>query len=205
MKKLLVLAVAVLMAATSMKTQAQSENYMHLSAGYVITPFNTNFDNDDLLDSPMGLGASFLYGIMLNETGESLEVGLNANYTTSKETYASEKDVFNFVTMSIPINFASQMRINQDWTFQPYVGFYARLNLVAKVKHENDRDHSETYNLFDDEDWRRFQIGANTGFRFKYKNLSFGYLYQHDLMKIVKENGNKARVGTHSINFGVFL
>ena len=153
-----------------------------------------------------GFDVNYLHGFSLTQKIPLyLEVGGRLTFDTYKwdkyrEYYGSwfkEKDRFNILSLSVPINVSYKYTFNNGLYIAPFAGIHFRLNLLGQWKYEtvnsDGHSHDGTINLFKADDYdddafceededpcKRFQFGGQLGVNFGYKAWNMGLAYYLD-------------------------
>lgn len=177
-------------------------NYSRIQVGY--NPMMVSPSYGDTDDTYLhGVGISYLRGIKLNQSQPFfLEVGGKIAYNMKKETEdvnvednIFHKDVTDKVlTLSVPVNLTYRITLgNGKVSLSPFVGITLKGNLLAKETIKLNKD-KETLDQFDKDDvgkdgqWKRFQVGWQTGFNLDTNSpFSIGLHYGRDINNICKK------------------
>ena len=177
-------------------------NYSRIQVGY--NPMMVSSYYGDADDTCLhGASVSYLYGIKLNPSRPLfLEVGGKIAYNMKKEkedlniednTYHMDvKD--EVLTLSVPVNLTYRIALgNGKVSLSPFVGITLKENLLAKETIKLNKD-KETLDQFDKDDvgkdgqWKRFQVGWQTGFNLDTNSpFSIGLHYGRDINNICKK------------------
>lgn len=123
------------------------------------------------------------------------EWGLGVQYSYESEDY----ETIHYASVKVPINLIYDFQIpNTNINLDPYIGLKFRGNVWGEYK--EDYKESYSYNLFDERDWKRFQIGGQIGLKARFNNKFFlGIGYGFDFNEIAK----KTNVNEVSISAGI--
>lgn len=191
-------------------------NYSRIQVGY--NPMMVSSSQDDLDDTCLhGASFSYLRGIKLNPSQPFfLEVGGKIAYNmkgenedVNIENLTYHMDVTDKVmTLSVPVNLTYRIALgNGKVSLSPFAGITFKANLLAKetvsFKYEEN-----TLNLFDKDDvgkdsqWKRFQVGWQTGINLDTNSgFSIGLHHGHDFNNICKKTTTSNWSVTLGYNF----
>lgn len=200
---------ALLIAAAAIPASAQFTSGGASSASADVTaPYNrvgvsynnTHFGFDESEDSFSlnGIGIDYIHGFSLSsttplflETGGKLNFGFHSDSEDDDEW--EYKTTTTMITLGVPLNLVYKFRISDDFSIQPYAGLNFKLHFLGKEKYTvtyEGEEESESYNLFDKDDWdptfNRFQMGWHIGSGFQYKMVYFGLSWGTDFIKAQK-------------------
>lgn len=198
-------------------------SYSRLELGYLGTNFRTKYsdnyfdylfedydedDCDNLFDDLKGFTVGYTRGISLSpKIPIFLEVGPQVNFGTYKETEADDElekltHRYNLLTLAVPVTFTGKLSFNNGCYIAPYLGIHFDVNLLYNVKDKysysyrgDSGSETDTENLFEEDSYKRFQMGFQSGVNFGYKKINLGIGYRGNFMPIYKEGGIKIKTG----------
>nr|WP_186972374.1 outer membrane beta-barrel protein [Bacteroides intestinalis] len=158
-----------------------------------------------------GFSAGYVKGFGLSQsTPIFLEVGANLLWTSKDLTEDEDTDYsekLNMFSVNIPVNFGYKYTVNDKFSIYPYIGLNFRVNVVGKVKTE-DEGESKSTDVFNKDDmkkngmgevWKRFQAGWQIGVAFNLNKFTLAASYGKDFTEISK----KVKVSMPSITLGL--
>ena len=106
---------------------------------------------------------------------------------------------FSMFSLKLPVNLLYELELKDGLSIIPYVGIYARGNIVGELN--ADDDWYGTVNVFSESEvgeenvFKRFQVGAHAGINLRIaKRFDVGVSYNQDFNEITKD------VKTRSLN-----
>lgn len=123
--------------------------------------------------SEIALGYSRFVQVM-EDTPLFVEVGANMKYGFPRGDWGR---CLRALTFRIPINLTYKIYPwkDKDWAIAPYAGVNVRALALAK-----DCAGEKDFDLIADGDWKRFQVGWQTGIRFYVNRIFLGVSYSRD-------------------------
>ncbi len=189
----------------------QTDDYSRFKVSFATSSFSYDTDYSYDSESLKGVSIEYLYGKHITQNLPLfIEYGGNFTWGFSKETddHDEVERKLNVMSMTIPVNIASKLSINDDFAIEPHVGIGARFNILANRSYSYDdgySDHEKSYNLFDKDDaggkdyqWKRFQLVGQVGVGFSFQQFYVGYEYSWNFMELckkTKQNTNYISVG----------
>ena len=135
------------------------------------------------------------------------EIGGNVMYAygnvSEEEAWGIEGSIFmNLLSINIPFNFGYNIKISDNFTISPYIGFYQRVNITGNLSvtlKDNNSSVSVNTHLFYDEISKAkiHQVGINAGLNFKFKKFHCGYFVKYDFLEFAENT----RVLTWGLNY----
>lgn len=213
MKKLLL---ATLLSAVGMTATANDLNaYNLVGISYDNTTIMSS-ENIILLNESTstwgfnGFGFEYTHGFGITDNPMFIEVGgkfsfLFNNRKENNRDYENKLST-SFVRLNIPVSYAYQFDLGNEFSLIPYGGFDFRFNLAGSSKRKNvDKvDHSidkKTLNWFNKDDaselifdedygptWSRFQFGWHIGVRCQYDRYFASLNYGTDFNPLFRYN-----------------
>lgn len=200
------------------------DSYSRLEVGYLGTNFNLktawgDFKTDcgDLYDfyDLKGFTLGYARGISLSkEIPVFLEVGSQINYGTHNESeeeneYVSIKVRTNLLTLAVPVTFVGKLSFSNGIYLAPYLGIHFDVNLLFndKTKYSysyrgDSGSETDTDSYFEEDGYKRFQMGFQSGLNVGYKKFNLGVGYRGNFMPIYKEEGHKMKTGGPVVTLG---
>jgi len=183
------------LAAVCMSVSAQSvgRKFSTLYVQYNPSQFHTSYENisENTSYNAISAGYSMTYPIA---DALMIEGGLKAQWLFRSESENGQDNKVNIVSATIPINLVYTFVVTENvFSIDPYVGLFARGNIIGKQKHEGN-SHSHDYNLFSDDDmgnnaYKRFQFGFQAGVKFRINDIfTVGGGYWMDFNKIAEHS-----------------
>ncbi len=165
MKKTLLLVLAALICCST-QLSAQDRSYSRFYAGYdMIDIGNQNLH---------GLSLGWLMGIpLMKERPLHLEVGANGQYAFGDDN-GTKTSLFS---VNVPVNAVYRWSPINGFVVAPYVGLNFRGNISGEMEIDDVK-----YDVFDDLNGKRFQMGGNIGVSVKLWKLLVGVGYTVDFM-----------------------
>lgn len=193
MKNIKFILVACFMCVVTM-VNAQSSNddwkvWKGVRVSYNSVGFTTTSDSD--FDNIMGLEAGYVQSFGY-ESGLMIELGGSFSWIfgdlVDQKEYTTSLSMLS-LTAFANVNF--NIKISDNFSLIPYVGFYGRAGITGKLKTEIGEDSSNA-DIFDDDEmggdaWKRFFAGPQLGVNAKYKNYIIGASRQSDFNDIAKD------------------
>lgn len=184
-------------------------SYSRLELGYLGTNFNIKTDWGELDDfyDLKGFTLGYARGISLSEEIPIfLEVGSQINYGTHSESEEDEDESIkvrtNLLTLAVPVTFVGKLSFSNGIYLAPYLGIHFDVNLLFndKTKYSysyrgDSGSETETESYFEEDGWKRFQMGFQSGLNVGYKKFNLGIGYRGNFMPIYKEGGIKIKTG----------
>lgn len=183
---------------------ASTDDYSRFKVSYIVaTPsLDTHYSYD--VESLNGVSVEYLFGKnIVQNMPVFLEYGINATWGmhTESDDYYSDYDVTqNYLNITVPINIAYKLALNDDLTIEPHVGVGARFNALGTLSCDG-----ESISYFDKKDvgkdatWNRFQITGQAGIGICIQQYYLGWEYSWNFMELAK----KTKMNTHYISFGI--
>ncbi len=183
----------------------KTDDYSRFKVSYLNASFS--YDTDYSYDSESLNGASieYLYGKHITQNLPLfIEYGLNFSWGTHSD---SEHDVdikFNMMHLTVPVNVAYKLSLNDDFSIDPFVGLGARFNVLAKESYD-DGYYDKSYSMFDEDDmgkddtWNRFQLCGQVGVGICFQQFYLGYEYSWNFMELAK----KLKMNTNYVSVGI--
>lgn len=189
MKRLRVFAL-VAFAVVSMAASAQ-EPFGTLYLQY--NPCEVKADNGyQSLRFSTAFSVGYTYSTPLFSIPLYLEFGAGAQWF-----YKSEDNVDNILNVrnnlfsfKVPVNLMFSIDVSDNFSIQPYGGFYGRYNAIGRTKitqrdYEKQKDIEYTEDWFSYYDYKRFQFGWVAGCKFRIcETVAIGAGYFMDLTKL---------------------
>lgn len=144
-----------------------------------------------------GFSAGFGHAFSLTQDAPILlEVGIGVQYASYSKKIAGEKAEMSIWSGKVPVNLLYNFPLNNtSISIAPFVGMQFRYNFSGPIKYAG-----ESADLFEDADWKRFQLGWHIGAKVLYnQKFMAGFSYGSDLSEIV--DGGKAQTTSIMIGF----
>lgn len=142
-----------------------------------------------------GVGLSYF-------TEESIN-SYSATDITGSDTYLDYEVAVSvktsFVSMNIPVKFAYEFKLNDEFSLIPYAGLYAKIYMLGQIDMEFDGE-KQSVNLFSDNDMglleaetaKRFNYGYLCGAKLKINHFLMGVGYSCDMSEIFNNTKMKS-------------
>lgn len=218
-------AVSALTTLTAISSHAQEKNngWNRLQLSFVSQSVTSDFTGIDADDdpSPAGFAIGFAKGISLSKNIPLfLEPAAELVWLHQKEesidmeddwntVYYDVESTYNQISLNIPVSAVYKFTLNDKISFESFFGPNFKIHFAAKEKedktciymgeHYADEDESTESNLFDEDEYKRFQFGLNLGVGFNFKFLHVRYRFAPDLSPFYKfeEEGIDAKIKTN--------
>lgn len=178
--------------------------YDMLTLSYTNSPLKFKYDDNCSMD---GFSLGYIHGFSISntlpmfiETGVKLTGTFHSDSESDDDNYEySASLIQQNWSVSIPLNYAWKLTINDKLSIKPFVGLNFKGNIYGGSKlTETFDDEKEVIkiNWYDKDDmggkngvFRRFQMGWHIGAGVQYYSFYFGINYGTDFIKINKNTG----------------
>ena len=179
MKRIVLLAIVALFACT---TQLSARTYSHFYGGYDMMKIGDSNIN--------GLSLGWVMGIPLMKNQPlNLELGANAQYGFGEDDGVD----YSLFSVNVPANVVYRWSPVNGFAIAPYVGLNFRGNITGTQEYAGTK-----YDIFEDLDGKRFQVGGNVGVSMTLWVINVGVGYTVDFMNFAESRKMK----NLSISFG---
>ncbi|MGM9773836.1 MAG: porin family protein [Candidatus Egerieousia sp.] len=194
MKKLLLLAVIVLTAASVNAQVPDKDNIIYVKAGTNISKLKVD-DAGISTDSYVGYNFGFAIDHKIGQQGFFLNTGLQV---ASKGGKTGDEDMTAKLTVGkieIPVSIGFKLPANNNVAVEAFAGGYAHYDAWGKFK-VSDEEYGGSIDLKDIEDYDRFGAGIQFGAGVWYDRFNLSFTYQ---VGLTEHSGTKDRI------FGISL
>lgn len=212
MKKLILFAVAIFMAATASAQKVSSTTYVRekpqtMWYGRIGMSINNLAGAPDGLDMGSKVGMDVDFGFQRNIRHSGLYWGMELGIGTRGASIGEGEDKLSLSAWNLkysPVTFGYKYSLTDDIKLDGHLGAFLSYDFTRSAKYKDGEEWDD--DDFDDVDYQKFDAGMQVGIGVWYKRFNLDFTYQRGFAPMAKAwDDNDKEYKFHSSNFMIRL